>query len=70
LVVGHAATIAAITASGDWVNDRTMVMPQGNLLYTGVTRGQKLVVLVGQNKARRDRADSRRKARGSETQCC
>ena len=97
-VVGHAATIAAgewITASGDWVNDRThgqqfkarflrtsaptsvdgiekylssgmirgigpVVVPvmtqhypmlQRNLLYTGVTRGKKLVVLVGQKKA-------------------
>jgi hypothetical protein len=62
-VVGHATTIAAgewITASGDWVNDRT-VMLQGNLLYTGVKRDAI---------ARRDRADSRRKARGSETQCC
>jgi exodeoxyribonuclease V alpha subunit len=26
-------------------------MPQRNLLYTGVTRGKKLVVLVGQKKA-------------------
>lgn len=26
-------------------------MLQGNLLYAGVTRGRKLVVLVGQNKA-------------------
>jgi exodeoxyribonuclease V alpha subunit len=26
-------------------------MPQRNLLYTGVTRGRKLVVLVGQRKA-------------------
>jgi exodeoxyribonuclease V alpha subunit len=25
--------------------------PQRNLLYTGVTRGKRLVVLVGQNKA-------------------
>ena len=95
-VVGHAATIAAgewITASGDWVNDRThsqqfrarvlkasepttvegiekylasgmirgigptyakkllRAMLQRNLLYTGVTRGKRLVVLVGQKKA-------------------
>jgi len=26
-------------------------MPQRNLLYTGVTRGKQLVVLVGQKKA-------------------
>jgi exodeoxyribonuclease V alpha subunit len=26
-------------------------MPQRNLMYTGVTRGRKLVVLVGQKKA-------------------
>jgi exodeoxyribonuclease V alpha subunit len=26
-------------------------MPQRNLLYTGVTRGKRLVVLVGQKKA-------------------
>jgi ATP-dependent exoDNAse (exonuclease V) alpha subunit len=112
-VVGHAATIAAgewITASGEWVNDRThgqqfkarflrtspptsadgiekylssgmirgigpayakkllrafgekvfdrisfmtqhYAMLQRNLLYTGVSRGKRLVVLVGQKKA-------------------
>ena len=106
-IVGHAATISAwewITASGDWVNDRThgqqlkarfmrtsapssvegieldtlvpayavtihksqgseypaVIIPvmtqhytmlQRNLLYTGVTRGKRLVVLVGQRKA-------------------
>jgi exodeoxyribonuclease V alpha subunit len=88
--VGHAATISAgewVTASGEWVNDRThgfgeldtlvpayaatihksqgseypaVVIPvltqhyamlQRNLLYTGVTRGKRLVVLVGQKKA-------------------
>src|ERR1700722_10550212 len=60
-VVGHAAIISAgewITASGEWINDRAhgqqfkaRFLKQRNLLYTGVTRGKRLVVLVGQKKA-------------------
>jgi exodeoxyribonuclease V alpha subunit len=34
-------------------------MLQKNLLYTGITRGKRLVVLVGQKKANRDRSSQR-----------
>jgi superfamily I DNA/RNA helicase len=34
-------------------------MLQRNLLYTGITRGKQLVVLVGQKKARRHRGTKR-----------
>jgi len=35
------------------------VMLQRNLLYTGITRGKRLVVLVGQKKAVGDRGQER-----------
>ena len=34
-----------------WVMTQHYAMLQRNLLYTGVTRGKRLVVLVGQKKA-------------------
>ncbi len=37
-------------------------MLQRNLLYTGVTRGKKLVVLVGREESRRDRRPERFRA--------
>ena len=42
---------AGIPSRGDSGHDAAYAMLQRNLLYTGVTRGKRLVVLVGQKKA-------------------
>ena len=35
----------------EWLHTQHYVMLQRNLLYTGITRGRKLVVLVGSRRA-------------------
>jgi len=43
--------VLGISGRGHPGDDQHYAMLQRNLLYTGVTRGKKLVVLVGQRKA-------------------
>jgi hypothetical protein len=49
--IGSAERSAAEWALGRRVRPSATIRRERNLLYTGVTRGRKLVVLVGQKKA-------------------